>query len=90
MSYEGAQGGATSDFSPDQKIMAFIDSESNFRMEPSVNSAVKFQPRKGTTGLVLERRDKWVKIELENGNIGWAHESNLEKAVKSQDFVEPE
>jgi hypothetical protein len=89
VSYEGAQGDATSDFSPDQKIMTFIDSESNFRMEPSVNSAVKFQPRKGTTGHVLERRDKWVKIELENGDIGWAHESNLEQAVKSQDFVEP-
>lgn len=81
VSYEGAQGDATSDFLPDKKIMAFIDSESNFRMEPSVNSAVKFQPRKGTTGLVLERRDKWVKIELENGDIGWVFESNL----KSED-----
>jgi hypothetical protein len=77
VSYEGAQGDATSDFLPDQKIMAFIDSVSNFRMEPSVNSAVKFQPRKGTTGLVLERRDKWVKIELENGDIGWVFETNL-------------
>ncbi len=60
-----------------QSKLAFIDGESNFRETPSTTSAVKFQPRKGTTGTLLERNGKWIKLELDNGDTGWAHESNL-------------
>jgi hypothetical protein len=64
-----------------QERFVFIDGESNFRAGPHVKSAVKFQPNKGTTGSLLERNGKWLKLELKNGDSGWAHESNL----KSED-----
>lgn len=58
--------------------LTFIDGESNLRTEPGIKSTIKFKPRKGTTGTILERSGKWIKLELENGDSGWAHESNLE------------
>ncbi len=58
--------------------MAFIDSESNFRTGPTTKSQIKFQPLKGTEGTVVEREGNWIRINLDNGDSGWAHKQNLQ------------
>ncbi len=62
---------------PVAERMAFIDSESNFRTGATTKSQVKFQPLKGTEGTVVERQGNWIKIDLDNGDSGWAHKQNL-------------
>lgn len=61
--------------------MAFIDSESNFRSGPDTKSSIKFKPAVGTVGSVIERQGNWVRIQLDDGDSGWAHQRNL-RSVK--------
>lgn len=57
--------------------MMFIDGESNFRTGPSTGTEVLYQPANGSPGTVIKREGSWIQIRLDNGDVGWAHESNL-------------
>jgi uncharacterized protein YecT (DUF1311 family) len=55
----------------------FIDSESNFRVGPGASYAIKYKPLKGTVGTLIQKNGQWIRIQLENGDSGWAHQQNL-------------
>jgi hypothetical protein len=55
----------------------FIDSESNFRVGPGTSHAIKYKPLKGTVGTLIQKNGRWIRIQLENGDSGWAHQQNL-------------
>jgi len=57
--------------------MMFIDGESNFRTGPSMGTEVLYQPANGSPGTVIKREGSWIQIRLDNGDVGWAYESNL-------------
>ena len=62
--------------------MMFIDGESNFRTGPSTGTEILYQPANGSPGTVIKREGSWIQIRLDNGDVGWAYESNL-KPVSS-------
>jgi hypothetical protein len=75
----GVDNGESTDHVNDKTLerVALIDGESNLRVGPGTSFAAKFQPAKGTIGTVMERKAKWVRIQLANGDSGWVHQSNL-------------
>lgn len=64
--------------------MIFIDGESNFRIGPSTETKVMYQPANGSPGTVIKRESDWIQIRLDNGDVGWAHESNLKPVYPSE------
>lgn len=64
---------------PEAENMEFIDGESNLRAGPGTGFAIKFQPAMGATGIVMERKGKWIHLQMADGATGWVHQSNIRK-----------
>ncbi|MBW1837860.1 MAG: SH3 domain-containing protein [Deltaproteobacteria bacterium] len=47
----------------------------NVRSKPTLNSSVVYKLKAGDTVTFLKKRDEWYLIELEDGRLGWAHQS---------------
>lgn len=47
----------------------------NVREGPGTSSKVLFQAEKGVSFKVLERKEKWLKVQHADGDIGWVHKS---------------
>ena len=47
----------------------------NVRGGPGTNFRVLFQAEKGVSFKLLKRQKKWLKVEHEDGEVGWVHQS---------------
>ncbi|HID29068.1 MAG TPA: hypothetical protein EYP19_03590, partial [Desulfobacterales bacterium] len=47
----------------------------NVREGPGTGSRVLFQAEKGVSFKLLKRQKKWLKVQHEDGEVGWVHES---------------
>lgn len=60
-----------------QVVYEIIDSESNLRQGPGGGFKVIRKSQKGETGICLEIKNGWKKLQLSDGSIVWIHEQNL-------------
>jgi type II secretory pathway component GspD/PulD (secretin) len=51
------------------------------REKPSLDSTVKFVLKKGDTVSVIETMGNWYHVELDNGRMGWSHQSLYSKKI---------
>ena len=47
------------------------------RESSSYNAKIKFSLKKGQSVLILDRSDDWYLVRLEDGRMGWVHQSQL-------------
>ena len=62
--------------SPDLAVM--VSSQVDVHSGPSEEATVLFQLHEGTAGCLIQRRDGWDEIQLENGNKGWIRSEDAE------------
>jgi CHAT domain-containing protein/tetratricopeptide (TPR) repeat protein len=60
-----------------QVVYEIIDSESNLRQGPGGGFKVIRKSQKGETGICLEIKNGWKKLQVSDGSIAWIHEQNL-------------
>lgn len=59
----------------DSENQGVVDAdELHVRQDPSLESDIVAQVKKGTSLTLLERRDEWIQVETEAGETGWAAE----------------
>lgn len=56
----------------------------NIREDASLKAKINAQLERGEAVTVLESRDHWYRVQLQDGETGWAHESVLVDAVSKE------
>ena len=64
-----------------EKRVTLKVSNGHVREEPSFDSTVKFVLKKGDTVSVIETVGNWYHVELDNGRMGWSHQSLFSKKI---------
>ncbi len=63
---------------------AFVDGEVvNLRKGPSVSADLVARLREGQTVWVLEKRESWARVKVNNGATGWVHRDYLKPPASS-------
>ena len=69
--YRGRSGWVHRSLLSNSQGVVIIGDSANVRQGPGINHSVVFQLSKGMTAKLLEKQDKWVRVQTIEGRIGW-------------------